>query len=462
MCGSTDLIKENGVFVCQSCGCKYSVEEAKKMMVEGTVEVKGTVKIDESDKVRNLIILANRARDEDNAAEAKKYYELILLEDPDNWEANYYASYYALMEGSIAQLPDNLRNFRKRANSALKILLSDQNGLSEADDFFKQTSYVYRVVSSHVNKRQQEIVQEIINTTMSMLTSGFNSQRLDNATEKGQKEQAELFRMMGHIQDSIIDIIGIVEEYKFPKDNKEFQNLLITCDNAYAIEVKKIIEVKDYENYIQKLLNYVDVLKRIMPEYKSNGLSALKKQASVIASGSGINVETGKKMLSIIERWEQKEKQTRKDKYWEEHKEEKEQYLARLTEISSEINSLTEKIAGYEKIEKAAYKQFLDDKEALNKEAKVLKDQINDLEGRIRKLGLFSRKEKQSLQSQIDTLSQRLSDLEKANREKDAVIKAEYDIRNNEIKDTVAPIKKKLNALQGEKRSIEDELNKDR
>ena len=37
MCGSTDLMKQDGVFVCQSCGTKYSVEEAKKMMVEGNV-----------------------------------------------------------------------------------------------------------------------------------------------------------------------------------------------------------------------------------------------------------------------------------------------------------------------------------------------------------------------------------------------------------------------------------------
>lgn len=42
MCGSTDLLKTDGVFVCQNCGCKYSVEEAKKMMVEGVVQVEGT------------------------------------------------------------------------------------------------------------------------------------------------------------------------------------------------------------------------------------------------------------------------------------------------------------------------------------------------------------------------------------------------------------------------------------
>lgn len=34
MCESTDFIKEDGLFVCQGCGCKYSMEEAKKMMKE--------------------------------------------------------------------------------------------------------------------------------------------------------------------------------------------------------------------------------------------------------------------------------------------------------------------------------------------------------------------------------------------------------------------------------------------
>ncbi len=49
MCGSIDLIKQDGVFVCQTCGTKYSVEEAKKMMIEGTV------KIDKTSEVENLI-----------------------------------------------------------------------------------------------------------------------------------------------------------------------------------------------------------------------------------------------------------------------------------------------------------------------------------------------------------------------------------------------------------------------
>ena len=55
MCGGVDLVKNEGLFVCQNCGTKYTVEEAKKMMIEGTVEVQGTVKIDDSDVVKKHI-----------------------------------------------------------------------------------------------------------------------------------------------------------------------------------------------------------------------------------------------------------------------------------------------------------------------------------------------------------------------------------------------------------------------
>ena len=87
MCGSTNLIKEGGVFVCQSCGTKYSVEDAKKMMVEGTVDVKGTVKLDKSQDVKNLVQLAKDALDSENGEEAYSYANRALETDPFNAEA---------------------------------------------------------------------------------------------------------------------------------------------------------------------------------------------------------------------------------------------------------------------------------------------------------------------------------------------------------------------------------------
>ena len=94
MCGSQDLVKDGGFFVCQSCGTKYTVEEAKKMMVEGIVDVKGTVKVDTSDELKNLYEIARRAKDTNNSENAAKYYDMILVKDPQSWEANFYTTYY--------------------------------------------------------------------------------------------------------------------------------------------------------------------------------------------------------------------------------------------------------------------------------------------------------------------------------------------------------------------------------
>ena len=98
MCGSANVIKEDGLFVCQYCKTKYSVEEAKKMMIEGTV------KIDHSDELRNLYELARRAKADNNSENAQKYYEQIIIKDPSSWEANFYTVYYQAMNCKIGEI----------------------------------------------------------------------------------------------------------------------------------------------------------------------------------------------------------------------------------------------------------------------------------------------------------------------------------------------------------------------
>ena len=83
MCGGTDLIKQDGVFVCQNCGMKYSVEDAKKMMIEGTVDVK----VDNSHMIENYLEMANNAYDSSNEAEAESYCNKIIEIDPSNYQA---------------------------------------------------------------------------------------------------------------------------------------------------------------------------------------------------------------------------------------------------------------------------------------------------------------------------------------------------------------------------------------
>ena len=78
MCGSADLLKKDGVFECQSCGTKYTVEEAKKMMVEGVVQVEGKVKIDNSGQIDNYLKLAKNAYKASNNSEAESYANKII------------------------------------------------------------------------------------------------------------------------------------------------------------------------------------------------------------------------------------------------------------------------------------------------------------------------------------------------------------------------------------------------
>ena len=78
MCDSNDLIKQDGYYVCQHCGTKYSVEEAKKLMFDGSVDVSGSVvKVDTTDELANLYQIARRARDDNNGENAAKYYVYI-------------------------------------------------------------------------------------------------------------------------------------------------------------------------------------------------------------------------------------------------------------------------------------------------------------------------------------------------------------------------------------------------
>lgn len=87
MCGSTDMMKQDGVFVCQTCGTKYSVEEAKKMMVEGTVNVAGTVKVDNSEQIGKYMAMAQSAYESNNLLEAEQYCNKIIEIDPDDPDA---------------------------------------------------------------------------------------------------------------------------------------------------------------------------------------------------------------------------------------------------------------------------------------------------------------------------------------------------------------------------------------
>lgn len=132
LCGSNDIIKQDGLFVCQYCGTKYSLEEARKLMIEGKIDVTGsTVKIDNSSKLENLLKLARRAKSENNYTMSNRYYESILIEDPDNWEAVFYCAYLHAIQTDANGLIDAYLMMQKSTNTLIQLLVEQYSDSDE-------------------------------------------------------------------------------------------------------------------------------------------------------------------------------------------------------------------------------------------------------------------------------------------------------------------------------------------
>ncbi len=149
MCGSTELIKQDGFFVCQTCGCKYSVEEAKKMMIEGTVEVQGTVKVDRSDNIEKFYQLARRAREDGDSETATKYYEMILLENPNSWEAAFYRLLFSTKNCTLAQMANKLYNFANSIESIFQLINEQDNKNEIYEEVYAEALSLYNMFFSN-------------------------------------------------------------------------------------------------------------------------------------------------------------------------------------------------------------------------------------------------------------------------------------------------------------------------
>ena len=117
LCGNNDLVKQDGMFVCQFCGAKYTVEEAKKMMVEGTVSIDRS-----KEPSGRLYTLARRAKEEGNSENAAKYYSQIVEMDPDDPEAYFYSVYFQVSNCKIGEIGIAANRLSNAYISTVKLL----------------------------------------------------------------------------------------------------------------------------------------------------------------------------------------------------------------------------------------------------------------------------------------------------------------------------------------------------
>jgi hypothetical protein len=175
ICQSNDLVKQEGLFVCQHCGTKYSPEDARKLMIDGPVEVTGAVRIDNSANLDKALKNARRARDDSNDELAAKYYLEVIDLDPDNWEAIFYNTYFTSMQCKIGQISSAAISINNCVDTVLKLIKNHVYEESEKETAVTEmvtrtiqiSTMLYRAATNHYNgidlQIQANYNQEYIN-----------------------------------------------------------------------------------------------------------------------------------------------------------------------------------------------------------------------------------------------------------------------------------------------------------
>ena len=392
MCGSTDMIKENGVFVCQACGCKYSVEEAKKMMIEGAVDVsQGKVIDGNQQRLDNLRKLADRAKEENDSETAAKYFEQILIEAPDDWEANFYTIYYSAHNIRMGQL----------GNAANRI----SNCLTP----------VCKLISDNVPEEQQKnAYTEVRDRVISFANLAFS-----NANRHA---GSSLETLKQNINDWFVPAVTM---------------LVVLGDNLSSVfgdyDAAETVYsgAKNSSSPLAKWTDEMDKLDKTIA-WKIDSIRNLKRQKEAEERANQLKAQ-------------REEAQRRIDLYWETHQEqhaaltvEKEALVAQIQEFDLEKQKRIEEI-------QSGTTGILHDKEI-----KTLGLEIERMEGELKALGIFKGKEKRALRAQIEEVCQRRDQMEAEDDNVKQQIQSRIDMVEKEAKSKKMPIEIRIKEIDTE------------
>lgn len=265
VCGSNDLVKEDGCFICQYCGAKYSPEEAKRLIVEvnGKVDVSGSkVTVDNTSFVERSLENARRAKAKEDWEECKKYYNMVEQYEPTNIEAIFYSSYGK----ARMALVDSDRFKREQKIKVLK------NSISVIDDNYDNSPDKY--------EENKVLIQNINADLLSMMNSSFvmNTVNNGNYTSNDSSYTFDMFieLSLGMIE-SIEHIIGVITDKK--KTIYLWQILRQQYSYIYSIYRRASYKYRQRSRWLDAIANIDNQLYRLDPYYHAPSLKSNNNSA---------------------------------------------------------------------------------------------------------------------------------------------------------------------------------------
>ncbi len=247
MCSGNDFAKVDGMFVCQNCGTKYSPEEAKKMMIEGTVDVKGTVTVDNSAMVQKYLQNARRAKEKEDWAEVEKYYNLAEQEDPTNIEAIFYSAF-----GKAKQTLVDSDLYKRQA--AFKVL---NKSVSIIDDHFDVSK----------EDEQYKLVTQILSDVNAMRGSSFvynTTRKTVNGVTSTTDDRQQTYNLFDSLQIEMRNTLSSLEEKLQNKNYKiNILKYLIKAVEESGLNENRVSVISGYYRRLAALDSTVNAEEKI-------------------------------------------------------------------------------------------------------------------------------------------------------------------------------------------------------
>lgn len=443
ICGGQLAMDSTGDFaICESCGMKHTKDRMKTKVLEIT----GTVKIDNSDIVKEQIDnwqkMADDAYDNRNYTEAYTYYCKVLEKNVDSW-------YCTFRKGmSTGWQADNNMRFNEvlgGIKDAIELLCQDKEQSDEVKAngtmimAFELHDWIRRVYDLSVNHCNENVRGNITIAT-------------------------EFFKEQHSICTALIENI-----------------MLVSKDTYYNYNEKEKIEGLVYSIYAtsNEVVKNIDITFKIEIGMKQNPYTGYfeKKYRAVEAEISTKQIQqelvsTVSKFIKDITMWKKeyaqitaekikREKEERIQQYWNEHTAEKQQYDFRIAEIDTELEVLKKQLNEYD-VEINEIKKDLSKKVLREDEYIQMKEKQNAFIKEESQLGLFAIKQRKELLTKIDSFQPQLDELEKEVNENKRIREKNVADRVIVVEKERKPIVDRINALETEKSSINEELGKDR
>ena len=481
LCEGTQFVKEAGFFVCQGCGTKYSLEEAKSMMHE--VEDGGSAPATavptmsvpfvnpNQQQIDNLLILATTAYEAQNYQEAENYCNRAIETDATAYKA-------WILKGRAVGWSSKIDNLR-----------------------IEEAAHSYCKAIDFAPEEEKENVKNETSEDLKKLGIALISLRAQRFTNNPCKEEADGFKNDKQTLFNALlillmhgNVVGIPEGY-----NEEIAKLISDASEAGYRRIKQAYDglphptTNDLQDAGDRLNLCVDLMQMAIDSSELDAeddihrydimIEILEYKIGMTSYGNGgyndysrtwslndvakrahrdvINTFREKKTEARKAAEEQKKKEAEERKqrieaYWAAHQEEKNRLDSEKAELEKKLIRLQQ--------EHSALCDTIDKREKELKtpvpaeaESDKLREQVRELNRRRANLGMFSGKEKNRITDEIAALEGRISSLkekiptEKEERKKSIESKlAPETKRKDELAAQIAETTKKISAIDTE------------